>query len=377
MPTEQPERGDAPLISPEDLIRRTALIDSARAERRALSVCTLLAVGTIFYITRPVGVGILLGALLAFSTQDLYERISTRTGRPRATAAAFVAVSTTGLLVVLGGLSSLFIARGIVLAQALIASLAPGAPLRDFAERTSLRMGRFQFRSDDVVARIQDAAADVATSAAAIATGLASVTFNLLMTLFFAMMTLAVVLVRWKALLVSAEDLLPLRPRYTRALLTELHRTGRSTLLGTVITGLAQGVFAALGYWVAGVPEPAFFGAATAVASLVPVVGTVLVWVPAGVFLIARGHVVAGVLELCWGALVVVGVSDYLLRPRLVGGHGTMPPLATFAALIGGVEVFGLAGLLVGPLLMSISLAILRIFAADSEERRARGERHT
>jgi predicted PurR-regulated permease PerM len=53
-----------------------------------------------------------------------------------------------------------------------------------------------------------------------------------------------------------------------------------------------------------------------------------------------------------------------------------MPPLATFAALFGGVEVFGLAGLLVGPLLMSISIAILRIFAKDSEERRLRGERH-
>ena len=63
-------------------------------------------------------------------------------------------------------------------------------------------------------------------------------------------------------------------------------------------------------------------------------------------------------------------------RPRLVGGHGTMPPLATFVALFGGVEVFGLAGLIVGPLLMSISIAILRIFAKDSEERRARGERH-
>ena len=81
-------------------------------------------------------------------------------------------------------------------------------------------------------------------------------------------------------------------------------------------------------------------------------------------------------IELIWGGVVVVGVSDYLIRPRLIGGHGTMPPLATFAALFGGVEVFGLAGLLVGPLLMSISIAILRIFAKDSEERRLRGERH-
>jgi predicted PurR-regulated permease PerM len=101
------------------------------------------------------------------------------------------------------------------------------------------------------------------------------------------------------------------------------------------------------------------------------------VWVPAGIFLLGTGHVGMGVLELCWGGLVVVGVSDYVIRPRLVGGHGTMPALLTFAALFGGVEVFGLEGLIVGPLIMSVSFAVLRIFAQDAEERRALRERHT
>ena len=170
--------------------------------------------------------------------------------------------------------------------------------------------------------------------------------------------------------------MLPLRPRYTRALLEEFQRAGRSTLLGTVVTGLAQGAFAAVGYWFTGVPEPAFFGAATAVMSLLPGVGTLVVWVPAGIYLIATGHPGMGVLELIWGTLVVVGVSDYVIRPRLVGGHGPMPALLTFAALFGGIEVFGLVGLIVGPLIMSVSFAVLRIFAQEARERRAvRGSR--
>jgi predicted PurR-regulated permease PerM len=73
---------------------------------------------------------------------------------------------------------------------------------------------------------------------------------------------------------------------------------------------------------------------------------------------------------------VVVGVSDYVIRPRLVGGHHTMPPLLTFTALFGGVAVFGLLGLLLGPLIMSVSFAVLRIFAQESEELRALGQRH-
>lgn len=376
MSTEQPEPRDDDPPAPVDPVRRAAVLDSARAERRALGVCTAVAVATIVYITRPVGVGILLGMLLAFSLQRFYERVVERTGRPGLTALGFVAVSAVGLLALIGGLSSLFIARGIVIAQSVIVELAPGGTLRALAERSSARLGRFQFQPDEVAVKLRDAAADLATQAAVIATEVASATFDVLLTLFFAMMTLSFILLRWKTLAARAEDLLPLRPRYTRAILEEFHRVGRATLLGTVVTGLAQGGFAAIGYWVTGVPEPAFFGAATAVASLVPAVGTLLVWVPAGIFLIATGHPVAGVLELCWGGIVVVGASDYVIRPRLVGGHGTMPPLATFAALFGGVEVFGLAGLIVGPLLMSISIAILRIFAKDSEDRRARGERH-
>jgi predicted PurR-regulated permease PerM len=174
---------------------------------------------------------------------------------------------------------------------------------------------------------------------------------------------------QWPTIAKHAENMLPLRPRYTRDLLEEFRKVGRTTLLGTVATGLAQGALAGLGYFVTGVPEPAFFGAATALASLIPAVGTLFVWVPAGVFLFATGHPAMGALELAWGTLMVVGASDYLIRPALVGRHSTMPALLTFAALFGGVEAFGLIGLILGPLVMALSFSILRMFAHDAAKR--------
>src|SRR6185295_18482962 len=111
----------------------------------------------------------------------------------------------------------------------------------------------------------------------------------------------------------------PLDSEYTEALLDEFRRVGRTTISGTVLTGLTQGVLATLGYWITGVPYPVFFGVTTAFASLVPAVGTLLVWIPAGLYLFATGHPAMGTTELIWGALVVVGVSDYVIRPRLVG----------------------------------------------------------
>jgi predicted PurR-regulated permease PerM len=78
--------------------------------------------------------------------------------------------------------------------------------------------------------------------------------------------------------------------------------------------------------------------------------------------------------ELLWGALVVVGFSDYVIRPRLVGDEG-MPAILTFLALFGGLEVLGLAGLIAGPMIMALAVAVLRLYAreAKARERRVRG----
>jgi predicted PurR-regulated permease PerM len=162
-------------------------------------------------------------------------------------------------------------------------------------------------------------------------------------------LTMYFVLRHWPLLVRRAEELLPLHPRHSHALLEEFRSAGRTTLLGTVVTGLVQGGLAAVGYWVLGVPEPAFFGAATAVASLLPVVGTVLVWLPAGLFLIAIGQVGKGISELAYGLLMV----------------GDMPVLLTLIALFGGLELFGIIGLILGPVLMVLARAILRLYAAE------------
>lgn len=371
-----PRESLGPHAPDPDNQRKAAALDSIRAERKALGVFAVAAIAAILWVVRPVAIGILLGMLIAFTLQPYYERLVGRHGRHSLIALGCVTVSSIALLATFGGLMSLFIMRGSVMAQMLIGSLGPDGKLRAFGVRLASRPGLFHFDLDELTAKLRDAAADLASRAAAIAAAVATTTFDILLMLFFAMMTLSFVLRRWKEITIRAEEMLPIRPRYTRAILEEFQRVGRTTLLGTVVTGLAQGAFAAVGYWISGVPEAAFFGAATAVLSLVPGVGTLIVWVPAGVFLIVTGHPGLAVLELAWGSLVVVGVSDYIVRPRLVGGHGTMPPLFTFAALFGGVEVFGLAGLILGPLIMSVSFAILRIFAQDAEERRTLGERH-
>ncbi len=348
---------------------RDAKVEAAHDERSALGWTALAATAAICWIVMPVGVGILLGTLLAFTVQPIFERLKPRLG-VRGSALATVIGATVALAGLVGGLASLFVSRGTVLISALLASLGPGAEggsVLDAIGRYTVKLG---MPPQELAARVKALAVDAAGRAEAFAESLVATTASGVLALFFAMLSLHFILRNWQSVARRAQETFPLRPDYTAKLFAEFRRVGRTTLFGTIVTGLAQGVFATLGYWIAGLREPIFFGAATALASLIPAVGTMLVWVPAGIYLIAAGHPARGVIELVWGSLFIIGIPDYVIRPRLVGGEAKIPSLVTFAALFGGVEVMGLKGLIVGPVVMAVAIAVLRLYASEARTRR-------
>jgi predicted PurR-regulated permease PerM len=132
-------------------------------------------------------------------------------------------------------------------------------------------------------------------------------------------------------------------------------------------TALFQGVVATIGFAISGLPRAVTWGICTAVASFFPVVGSALVWVPVMLYYLAKGQIASAVLQGAWGLFLVVGIGDYVLRPRLVGRAGKGQPLLMLVAALGGIDLFGLAGIVVGPVLMSLFLAILRIYEREVE----------
>jgi len=316
-----------------------------------------------------VATGLVLGALMGFTLQPVYETL--RRLVPSRVLASVVIVLAAGHLIVgaVVGFISLFVTRGAALTATLVASLGPGGTANGWMQAATGWLGRFGFSPESLSERLRGALTEIASRSAAVAGALASLTASSLLALFFALLTLHVVLLHWDRMVAKLEVLSPLRREYTRLLLAEFRLVGRATLLGTTATGAAQGVFATLGFWVTGIPDPLFFGIATAIASLVPAVGTLLVWVPAGLYLLATGHSAMGAALLVWGVLVIVGVSDYVIRPRLVGDE-TMPALLVFLALFGGVEVLGLRGLIIGPVVMALAVAVLRLYAREAEAKK-------
>jgi predicted PurR-regulated permease PerM len=365
------ERTTSPSPRDRPSSARFSVLPTAR-ESRALEWGAIAAIVVIAWLASPVAAGVLLGALMGFSLQPLHEALERRTRRPLLTSLGTVIGVALVIVSSVGGFGSLFIQRGVALTRTLLFELGPGGSLSYWVESATGSLSKLGISVELVTHKLRDAAAEIASLSATFAETAASGTAAFLLGLFFALVSMYAILRHWAELVRRVEVVSPLRPEYTRSLLEEFQRVGRTTLLGTLLTGIAQGLLATAGFILCGAPEPVFFGIATALASLIPGIGTMLVWAPVGVFLIVVHHPVSGIVELVWGMFVIVGFSDYVLRPRLVGGEEGMPALLTFISLFGGVEVMGLKGLIVGPVAMSIAVATLRIYSREVTALRAR-----
>jgi predicted PurR-regulated permease PerM len=322
----------------------------------------LAAVAALVALAAPVSSGLFLGTLLAFSLLGSYERLSTRFRRPNLVAVLLASGSGLAMLGGLFGMVYFVVIRGAAAAQQLAEGRDPGGTLRKLTQHLEQLTKSLPFGPIDLTSRVQSFAAEAASWLAQYFGVVAGATLGGALTLFFTVMTTFFVLRHWPELLSRAERMLPLHPKHTRVVMWEFQKVGKEVFIGTMLTGLAQGLLAGVGYGIAGASEVALLAMLTAICSLVPAVGTLLVWVPVGVGLLVTGHPGAGVFELLWGSLVVVGLSDYVIRPTLVGGHGHVPTLLTFISLFGGVEVFGLLGLIIGPVIASVALALLRTY---------------
>jgi predicted PurR-regulated permease PerM len=344
-------------------------------ERRALGIAALLAALTFLRIALPLGTGLFLGALVAFTLYPLYRALLRWTSRPAL--AAFLCAALAWVVVAggIGGLVYLLVDRGAALSQQMPAALAVGGPIDRSADQASAKLAEYGIQSPTIDHHLHHALEEVGGYAAGLAGKGAATAFGIVVAMFFMVITTYVVLRHWARFAHWAEALLPLRPQHTRKLVRELRSLGREAMLGTLLLGLLQGALAAAGYAVAGAPQAGFFGAMTAVASTLPALGTFLVWAPMGAYLIGSGHVVAGVLELLWGFFVVVTLCDGFIRPKVVGRKSKMGMLPTLIGLFGGLELFGFIGLLLGPTLVGLSLAILRLYGWERAAERREQQR--
>jgi predicted PurR-regulated permease PerM len=150
------------------------------------------------------------------------------------------------------------------------------------------------------------------------------------------------------------------RPDKTR-MLEQFTSITRATLKGTLLIGIIQGTLAGLGFWLAGIDGAAFWGTLMAILSILPAVGAPVVWVPAGIYLLISGRVVAGLVLMGWCAAVLAAV-EYVVRPVLIGTDVKMPDLLVLVGTLGGLYLFGPIGFIVGPIVCGLFLTVWDIY---------------
>jgi len=198
---------------------------------------------------------------------------------------------------------------------------------------------------------------------------LAGSVLQLAVVLGLLLFTLYFMLVREEALLRALRRYLPFRPATLDKLRAALQANVQANVLGQGLISAVQGVLTGLLLGVFGVPDPFFWGIVGFFVAFVPVLGTPLVWGPAALYQFAQGATGAGVGILVVGAVVVMN-ADNLLRIVLAQRLGHIHPLVTLAGITLGVTLFGVAGLVVGPLLLSSLGVLLDVFALENRRKR-------
>lgn len=194
-----------------------------------------------------------------------------------------------------------------------------------------------------------------------IALNLLSVTVNFILTAF----TLFFLLRDGEGTVRGLQALLPLERKHAEMLFLRLYDAVSAVVRGTIVTALAQGILGGVGYWAVGVPYPVFLGLATALFSLLPVGGSGLVWIPAVLYLFLGGGWVRGLLLLAWST-VIVSTADNVLKPVLISGGTNLPTIFLFFGMLGGLQVFGILGFILGPVLLVTLSTFLEIYVAMS-----------
>ena len=337
-----------------------------RAQRLALAVLMGLAFVVVAWMSAPLLVGLALGTVMGFTAQPLHERLCVRMRQRRALASA-VTTLLGGLTIACGGaLLFWIVVRQLGAAAALVQRELFSGFRTPLGPRTTRLFDSLGIPQAVLAARLRDElgrAADVAARGAGM---VVQASAGVLLTIVVALWTMFFVLRDWPRIAAHLERLLPLHPRHTRALVDEFRNVGRRAFVGAVASAALQGALAAIGFALFGVPQAIAWGALLALFSFIPVFGTPLVWVPASIWLLSTGHLVRALLLTAWSLVLVMAANDYVVRPRLVG-RGEGHPLLMLVALIGGISVFGIAGVIVGPVIMSLFVATARIYERERD----------
>jgi len=151
-------------------------------------------------------------------------------------------------------------------------------------------------------------------------------------------------------------------------LLARIKEVGRAIFYGNIVSALAQGFFGGLGFWIFGLGSPVLWGTIMAFLAIIPVLGPFIIFIPAGIYLLVSGNTLAGILFFVYNFIIVSSV-DNLIRPFLIGGKVKIHPFLVLLSILGGLILFGIMGIIYGPLILVIFLTLTSLYLKNNQHK--------
>ncbi|WP_197282132.1 AI-2E family transporter [Dethiosulfatarculus sandiegensis] len=333
------------------------------------TVCILFMVYLGYLLVEPFLVQIFLAVVLVVAFAPLYAYFEKLFKGKRALASAMACIVIFIILAV-----PFFLLAGIITSQALdLYNTVSHMLINDQLQQT-VRDGlgrltpylveleeRLGLEQTDVLEYVGELVREVSNLLYANLTGLLRRVTSLLIGTALVLFVTFFLLMDGEAMGEKLIALSPLPKGMNQKIKSDILSSLRATLKGTVVLAMIQGLAGGMGFYIFGVPNALFWGTVMVFASVVPLIGTALVWAPAGTYLILTGHVAGSIGMMIWCLLAGL-TCDNILRPRLIAGQANLHPLLTFFSVLGGISLFGVVGLILGPLVLALLLSLLKVY---------------
>jgi len=346
-----------------------AVMTSSSVNKLALLMLLGLISAIFLAMVRHFLMAILLAGIFSAMARPVYQRLNRLFGhRPALASAATLVLLVLLVLVPLGGLLGIVTAQAIKVGQSVTPwvqtqinqpagfwELFSRLPFYDQAADLLLPYRETILRkAGELVAYLSRFLIGSLGSATV-------VTVNILFMLFVLLYTMFFFLIDGERLLGKILYYLPLEDKDEQRMLDKFTSVTRATLKGTAVIGVIQGTLAGAAFAAVGIPSAVFWGTVMAVLSFIPGIGSALVWAPAALVLVAGGNWGRGLALGLWCAVVVGGVDNFL-RPRLVGKDTQMHELMILFSTLGGIAMFGVLGVIIGPIIAALFVTVWEIY---------------
>src|SRR5215510_254661 len=307
-------------------------------------------------------------AILVITFYPVYEYLVRRSGRTALSALI------SSLLVVSIFLIPLLFLTGLAINQLLGLKvyfqqtfkdgldLAAMEPLR----RVSEWLARWGIDSAGIADWFTQHASELASAAAGYSLTIATNVASALVTFAFTVFAMFLLFREGDRFVAATVDVLPFDRDTSEAMLRRIRDVIHGSIYGVVVIAVIQGTLTGLMFWALGIPSAALWGMVTVLAAMLPLAGAAIVWGPGVVYLLAIGHWPQALVLLVWGAGVISTVDNFL-RPKLVGDRVGLSELVMFFSVLGGLQLFGVLGVVLGPVIFAVAGSILDVLVRQRE----------